>query len=130
MPNETVAPLPLSGREVKTALLFKVEDELEKSGHLHDDNAYSSFKAEITIKLTLADYGREVRDNHIVTESADTGLVPPVEGVPVEMNSVMEPAPPNQVRVDTNQAVPVTTVVEGKVQTRRVKYAVRKTPKP
>lgn len=125
MENETVQPFPLSGAEVKNAILFKIEDDLNKSGHLHDDNSYSSFRAEISIKLTLADYGREVRDNHIVTESADSGL-PGEPPQAVEQNVVMEPAPPNQVRVETNQSVPVATVVEGKQKIRHVRYAARK----
>lgn len=124
MEQETVQPRPLSGAEVKNALLYKVEHSLNRSGFLHDDNAYSSFKAEISIKLTLADFGREVRDNHIVSEAADTGL--PGEPETVESNLVMEPAPPNQVRVETGQAVPVTTVIDGKAQTRHVRYAPRK----
>src|SRR6267154_1287211 len=125
MDNEKLQPQPLSGREVKNALLYAVEHELNKSGHLHDDNAYTSFKAEISIKLTLSDFGREVKDNHEVMESVETGI----EGTPAyveESNVIVQPAPPNQVRVDTQQPVPVTTVVDGKATTRNVKYAARK----
>jgi hypothetical protein len=123
--QEKVQPLPLSGREVKNAILFKVEESLNKSGHLHDDNAYTSFRAAISVKLMLSDYGREVQDNHEVIEAGSTGI----EGEPerrVEENVTVEPAPPNQVRVETGQSVPVTTVVDGKATTRHVKYSPRK----
>ena len=125
MENEKLQPTPLSGQEVQDAILFKVSEDLRKSGQLHFDNAYSSFSAKIRIELILSDYGREVRDNHEITEAMDTGL----EGTPEyvqESNLVMEPMPPNQLRVETEQAVPVTTVVDGKQKTRHVKYTARK----
>ena len=124
MENETIQPLPLSGQEVQDAILFKVQESLSHSCHLHFDNAYSSFRAEISIKLTLADYGREVRDNHVIAEAADTGL--PGESQTVESNLVVAPMPPNQVRVETGQSVPVATVIDGKQKIRHVKYAARK----
>ena len=129
MENEQIQPLPLSGQEVKDAILFKVQESLSHSCHLHFDNAYSSFKAEISIKLTLADYGREVRDNHIVKLEEDRGVAQfpdPDNSKTVESNLVVEPMPPNQVRVETGQSVPVATVIDGKQKIRHVKYAVRK----
>jgi hypothetical protein len=131
--NERVQPLPLSGREVKNAILFKIEDELNKSGHLHDDNAYTSFRFEGSIKLVLSDYGREVQDNHEIAVAEDSGVASfpgageyPDNTTTVSSNVAMEPMPPNQLRVETNQSVPVTTVVDGKAKTRHVKYAPRK----
>jgi len=74
----------------------------------------------------LSDYGREVKDNHIVTEQGDSGA--PAESVPrtVEANIVMEPMPPNQVRVETDQAVPVPAVEGGKKVIKHLRYAARK----
>ena len=125
MPDEKPAPMPLTGEEVQEAILYKVVQSLSKTCHLKVDNAYTSFKAEISIKLTLSDFGREVKDNHIVTESHDTGLQGGPERV-IEANVVMEPMPPNQVRIETDQAVPVPTVEGGKKVIKHLRYAARK----
>ncbi len=124
MPNEKIQPQPLSGEEVQNALLYRIAESLCKSCHLHRDNAYSSFRADISIQLTLNDYGREQKDNHQIAVVENTGL--PGDERKIEANVVMEPAPPNQVRVETGQDVPVTTVVEGKQVTRKIRYAARK----
>jgi len=126
MPDEKPAPLPLTGEEVQEAILYKVASSLARSCHLRATDAYASFKAEISIKLTLSDFGREVKDNHIVSDQGDSGL--PAESDPrsVESNVTMEPMPPNQVRIETDQAVPVPTVEGGKKVVKHLKYAARK----
>jgi len=126
MPDEKPAPLPLTGEEVQEAVLYKVAQSLARSCHIHKDNAYTSFKAEITIRLTLSDFGREVKDNHIVSEQADSGL--PAEGEPrqIDVNVSMEPMPPNQVRIETDQDVPVPAVEGGKKVIKHLRYAARK----
>lgn len=129
MPDERPAPMPLTGEEVQEAILYKVASSLAKTCHLKIDNAYTSFKAEISIKLTLSDFGREVKDNHIVTEQGDSGLPAESEPRTVEANVVMEPMPPNQLRIETGQDVPVPTVEGGKKVIKHLKYAARKTTK-
>jgi hypothetical protein len=140
MPDEKPAPLPLTGEEVQEAILYKVATSLLKTCHLKSDNAYTSFKAEITIRLTLSDFGREVKDNHIVKEEGSIFHPPEIEAElvgkesypdlnkprQVDANIVMEPMPPNQVRIETDQAVPVPTVEGGKKVIRHLKYAARK----
>lgn len=125
MPDEKPLPLPLTGAEVKEAIMFKVEESLNKTCHLKDDNAYTSFRGKITINLALSDYGREQQDNHIVEVGLKSGLVDDNRHT-VETTTEIEPAPPNQVRVDTNQGVPVRTQEKGKQVIRHVKYAARK----
>jgi hypothetical protein len=126
MPDEKPAPLPLTGEEVQEAVLYKVASSLARSCHVHKDNAYTSFKAEISIRLTLSDYGREVKDNHIVAEQGDSGLSAESEPRQVDVNVTMEPMPPNQVRIETDQAVPVPTIEGGKKVIKHLKYAARK----
>ena len=149
MPDEKPAPLPLTGEEVQEAILYKVVQSLSKTCHLKVDNAYTAFKAEISIKLTLSDFGRQVSDNHIVKESGEmpgvccecptvgpeedtVGLSVddcPIHGKKsrtVEANVTMEPMPPNQVRIETDQAVPVPTVENGKKVVKHLRYAARK----
>ena len=126
MPDEKPAPLPLTGEEVQEAILYKVATSLERTCHLKVDNAYTSFKAEISIRLTLSDFGRQVNDNHIVSDQHDTGLESESEPRTVEANVTMQPMPPNQVRIETDQAVPVPTVENGKKVIKHLRYAARK----
>lgn len=129
MPNEKPIVLPLSGEEVREAILFKLNESLKKTCHLIDSSAYTAFRGKITISLVLVDYGRETVDNHIVEvdedvrtpDATDAGRAESYEEV-VDIPAM----PPNQVRVETQQSVPVQTNVGGKVEVRKVKYAARK----
>jgi hypothetical protein len=123
---EKQVPLPLSGDEVREAIHFQLEQTMLKSCHLADTNAYSSFKAEITVKLVLNDLGRYVNDNHVAL--VGEGEVTP-ESKTVEAAVEVPEKAPNQVRVDTGQDVPVKAVVEGKTVIRKQKYAPRKVQK-
>ena len=130
MPDERPEPLPLSGEEVQEAILYKVAESLGKTCHLKFDNAYTSFKAEIDIRLVLSDYGREVKDNHKVSTSHDTGAEATSEPRQVEAHVALDPTPPNQVRIETDQPVPVVTNEGGKRVIRNLKYAPRKSKQP
>lgn len=126
MESEKPLPLPLTGEEVKNAILFKLQESLNKTCHLKDDNAYTSFSATIRVQLTLSDYGRQVKDNH---EIAETANVPELEGTPeyVEQHEItVDPVPPNQLRVETDQPVPVMTTEDGKQSVKHLKYSPRK----
>jgi len=125
MPEEKPAPLPLSGDEVKEAILFRVQESLNKHCALMHDNAYTSFTADISIRLKLSDYGREVVDNHFVRAEETSGL-PDTSSRLVEANVTIQPAPPNQVRVESDQPVPVLVKEGEKTKIRHIKYAPRK----
>jgi hypothetical protein len=123
--SEKQVPLPLSGEEVRNAILYRVDESLRKTCNLSDSAAYTSFRGTIEIRLTLSDYGREVTDNHNVTVAEEVGL----EGeAPREVTTsiTIEPAAPNTVRVETKQDVPVKTTEEGRTVIKKVKYQVRK----
>jgi hypothetical protein len=129
MAEERAVPLPLSGEEVREAILFKISESLSRTCNLRNDDAYTSFEADITIHLRLDDYGREVKDNHIVTvkegQSATLNYEPgPMHEVNVSL--ALAKQPPNRVRVETGQSVPVKTTQDGKQVIRKVKYAARK----
>jgi len=122
MPEKQV-PVALSGEEIRDAVAFYVREELKRSCHCNDSAAYSSFSVEIHIRMKLNDYGRHVQDNHIVYVSE--GEVSP-ETVATEVDVFVPEKPPNQVRVETEQLVPVTTQVDGKTVVKKVKYQPRK----
>jgi hypothetical protein len=126
MDSEKSLPLPLTGKEIQEAVHFKLAECMEHNCHLHEGNAYTSARIEVSVKMVLFDYGREVRNNEAVTVAVDSGI--PAESDPVESDGyvTMEPMPPNQFRVDTDQPVPVQTIVDGKPKTRHLKYTPRK----
>ena len=126
MESEKSIPLPLTGEEVQEGVLSKVRECMEKSCHLSAGNAYTSCRFEVTVKMTLFDFGREVRNNEIVTGEIDSGIPQEGAALAVEETLDVEPMPPNQFRQETNQAVPVQTVVDGKKKIRHLKYAPRK----
>lgn len=119
---EKQVPLPLTGAEVREAILFRIEESLLKTCHLNESSAYTSFSGEITIKLKLSDFGREVPDNHVVTvQEGDLA-----DAREVSADVTIAPAAPNTVRVETGQDVPVKTVEDGKQVVKKVKYQARR----
>lgn len=130
MDSEKSIPMPLTGEEIQEAVLFKLREAMQKNCHLHLGNAYTSAKIDISVKMVLFDYGREVHNNEAATVELDSGLPPESEPETVEASVTMEPVPPNQFRQESDQAVPVATVVDGKKKIRHLKYAPRKTNPP
>lgn len=128
MPEEMVVR-PLTGEEVQEAVIHKIRQSMARSCNLIATNGYTSFRAEIEIHLTLSDYGREVPDNHQVIAQEDTGLPPQQLGT-YETVVTMEPAPPNQVLIESDQKVDVERVEEGKKVVKSIRYAPRKPTPP
>lgn len=126
MDQEKLQPVPISGMEAQEGIVYKIAEALSRSGHLHPDNAFSTVKISVDIRLTLSDFGRETRDNHRVEFEAKRDLVGEPERT-VDVNLEVPAMPPNQFRVETDQAVPVKTQEDGKTVVKKVKYAARKT---
>ena len=129
MPDEKPIPMPLSGEEVQEAIMYRIQESLSKTCHLKHDNAYTSFHAKIKIELTLSDYGREVKDNHAVEVLEDSSVPAESEPHTEEATVTMEPKPPNQVRIESAQGVPVVVNEGGKRLIKSLKYAARKSSK-
>ena len=155
-------PIALNGDEVREALVYKIDEaideQLKKSCHMSGTNAYTSFTAEISIKVVLNDYGRQVRDNCFARAEGEP-FQPTLAGVPLAQSEVIQQgflmahpetlagieaqfppkvveielpiaaAPPNQVRIDTHQDVPIRTIEDGKPVIKRQKYQPRKAQK-
>jgi hypothetical protein len=126
MESEKSIPLPLTGEEIQEAVVVKLRECMQKNCHLGLGNAYTSAKIEVTVKMTLFDYGREVRNNELATVEIDSGLPQESAPVTVEGQLTTDPMPPNQLRVETDQSVPVQTTQDGKKVTKHLKYAPRK----
>jgi len=113
MPEQTI-PLALSGAEIKTAVLDKISQALNRDCYLNDSAAYDYFTGTITIRLVCNDMGREDEVKADVTASHGQKPAEEPEAVTNEIN--IEKQPPNQVRIETGQPVPTAT---GK----RIKYS-------
>jgi len=126
MDNEKALPQPLSGEEVRTALLAKIDESFARSCHLKFDNAYTEIEAKIRIEITAYDYGREVKDNHIIESKVTSGLTPQTEPQQVTTEFVLEKKPPNVLRVETGQDVPIAVTDGKKTTVKRMRYTPRK----
>lgn len=130
MPEEMVVR-PLTGTEVQEAVIHKIRESMAKTCHLLSTNGYTAFRAEIEIHLTLSDYGENRFDNHKII--AQEGTLPPVEDPSTqqyEIEVTMEPAPPNQVLIESGQKVDVQTTEDGKKVIKSFRYTPRKTTPP
>jgi hypothetical protein len=125
---ERVLPENLSGEEIRIAILDKLGRRLEKDGYLSPTTSYNYFNAEISIKVRATDVGRDVEVN--VAEN-----ITPVDNPPENEDVHLEEsegsfsiaaAPPNQVREETGQEVPVLTTQDGKPTIKKVRYPRKK----
>jgi hypothetical protein len=120
MPEKTLN-LPLSGEEVRCAVLKKIGDALMRDCHLSPNMAYDWFRAHVTATLELHDIGRGVDIEVDISE--EQGEQPAGIGGAPSVELEIEPTPPNQVRVDTGQPVPVLVQDgEGKPEIKSIKY--------
>ena len=123
---EKIQPLPLSGEEVRLAILDKISQSLQKDCFLSSNVSYDYFSCKVAISLKCHDVGRvaEVEQVVVVEEGVDEGENPDelIEVANAEFE--MQPAAPNEVRVDTGQDVPVLTKdADGKPKVEKIRYA-------
>lgn len=123
--SEQVLPLPLSGGEIIKAVQHAVEEALKRDCFLNDVAAYETVQGTISIRLHMKDCGRVADVDRTVTVAQGTAVDPEDPDVYlVEADRALEPAPPNQVRQETDQPLPVLTEDStGKREVKRVSYA-------
>jgi hypothetical protein len=125
MMAERVLANPLSGLEVRTAILDKIGRCLERDCHLSVNLAYQFFEAHVTISLKVHDIGRVETVNADVT--AKDGEIPEnpdefLDQADAELD--IEAQSPNEVRVETGQEVPVLTRdADGNQTIKGIRYA-------
>ncbi len=119
---EKVLPLPLSGEEVRKAILDRVDQSLAKDCYLSPNLSYDFFDCTVKIECHLHDVGRTDEVNQTVAVSA--GEEPEGGSAEVASEFIIESAPPNEVRVATGQPVPVLSKdTDGRPEIKRIKYA-------
>jgi len=122
---EKVLSIPLSGLEVKTAILDKIGDALNRDCYLNNNAAFSHFDAHVKIELRLHDVGRVDEVN--VDSKASAGEKSDNEFLEkAEAEFDIGPQAPNEVREETGQPIPVETKdTEGRSVIKTVKYPKR-----
>lgn len=121
MAPEKVLPLPLSGEEIRKAILDRLSQRLEKDGFLNMVLCYDYYSAKVTIEIHAHDCGRAADVN--VTEILTQGQEPEGGAEGTEGEFEIEPQPPNTERVETGQPVPVLSrSKDGQPEVKKVRY--------
>jgi len=128
MPEKVLA-LPLSGEEIRKAILDKISQRLERDGYLNPALAYDYFEGKVTVEILCHDVGRTAPVN--ITETVVIGAKPEesddVYLDQAEGEFLIEPKPPNETRVESGQDVPVLTRGEGgKPEVKGIRYGRNK----
>ncbi len=114
---------PLAGNEIIEAILDKVRAKLRSDCFLNANSAYDWFNADISYKIDMHDSGALVKvDQQVIVSNGAMPETPDLQHVEAEFH--IDPAPPNEVRVETGQPVPTLTKDEhGKDVIKGVRYA-------
>lgn len=124
---ERVLSTPLSGLEIRKAILDRIGNSLSKDCFLSENLAYDYYVAEIHIKLTAHDVGRAAEVEQTITDTRGE-VSDDVHLEAAEADIQIEAQPPNTVRVESGQDVPVLTKdSEGKSTIKGARYARGKT---
>ncbi len=109
MPERVLAN-PLSGGEIRRAILDKISQRLAQDGFLNENLAYDFYDARIKISLTAHDVGRAAPVNldvHVTDGEPPENENAALDAADAEFE--IDAAAPNEVRVETGQDVPVLT---------------------
>lgn len=128
--SENAVAEPLSGSEVIEAIVYKLKEQLARDCYLSPVTAYEYFTGKINVTIVAVDCGRQAPVNITIdVTKGDPTALEQGEGYRVESTEDIEKLPPNVVRRETEQPVPVTTADgAGKVEGRKVKYARQEKP--
>ena len=127
----------LSGTEVVEAIKHRVGQILSRDCFLSGNMAYESFEAKIHISIKCKDIGHSPEIEQTITAKGgpDIGVSykDPVEASRVESDELedeMDSKAPNEVRVESDQPVPILVEnADGRAEIKRVHYARSKPPR-
>ena len=115
---------PLSGLEVRKAILDRLELQMSRDCNLNANSAFDWFSADVVVKVNLHDAGVHVQSDFDV--AAQAGTDPNGDYRAEATVFTMDAATPNEVRIESGQEVPVETKdEEGRKVVKGVKYARR-----
>jgi hypothetical protein len=115
--------LPLSMGEVGEAICVKIKEALRRDCNFNSDLACDWFKAHVAIKVEHSDIGRVIKSEHVVSSESGEKPADPADVYLDELELDIEKAAPNQVRMDTEQPLPIAvTDKNGHTDIKRVTY--------
>jgi hypothetical protein len=125
MPSEVSIPKALSGAEIIEAIKHDVGQMLSHDDRLYPHVAYSGFEAHITIQIRTPASMIPGIDRELTIEKGD---VTDLEETPsITASTDRDIQPPNQVRMETNQPLPVLVTNEkGQTHEKFVPYTDRR----
>lgn len=128
MPAERTLNKPLSGPEIIESIVSDIRKTLERDCFLAPHMAYPSYSCDGQLNIKFQ--GTAVKSSTAYVR-ASTGEPDPSLPIQEETVSVdVEPKPPNEVRRESGQAVPVLAkTATGKLEEKAVKYAPKGKPK-
>lgn len=128
MATERTVVKPLSGAEIVEAILSRVRSQLQRDCFLASHLAYKSYSAQVDVRVQFQDTGTRITDTEVHVQT-NGGEVTDEEMQVEEAHVEVTPEPPNIVRRETGQDVPVVTPKpSGGMEERRVRYAPKGTP--
>jgi hypothetical protein len=122
MPEKVLA-LALSGEEVRKAICDRLDQVLAKDCRLTPEKAYQFFEAKVSVHIECTDVGRiEVIDQRVPATYGEPDENEALDKFDAEFQ--MEPKPPNEIRVESGQGVPVQTrESDGRSTEKRIRYS-------
>lgn len=122
--DETTIAKPLSGPEIIEAIKYKIGENLSKNCLLAGHSAYAAFSFDATVKINFVNPTSMVKEALGFAKGSD-GEVQEVTDSLDEVVDIHEDAvPPNQVRRDTGQGVPVRVKTpQGGIEDKKLIYA-------
>ena len=120
---ERVLADPLSGEEIRVAIIDQLMTRLAKDGYLNKAHAYSHYSAKISIHIECVDMGTTYPVD--VTETVAPVKTDDEDAALDQFDAELEikPDAPNDVRVATGQDVPVLTKdADGKPTIKGIRY--------
>ena len=120
--NERTLAKPLSGAEIREAIIHKLREQMQRDCFLAPHIAYASFSFQLKLDVQFQNTGTSIKETTIrATDAGGEVIAADMEHAELAVSG--EPQPPNEVRVETGQGVP--TVVQkpqGGIEERKVKY--------
>lgn len=126
---ERVLSTPLSGLEIRKAILDRIGNSLNKDCYLSENLAYDYFTATVKISVKCHDVGRAATVEQEITVSQGE-VSDDVHLEEAEAEFDMEAQPPNEVRVESGQDVPVLTKgTDGHPEIKGIRYSKKQLAK-
>ena len=113
---------PLSGVEVRTAILKDIERMLELDDRFHGHVAYDGFLYKLSLSVTFPSAPQSLQQvERELSGGGGEPLESNTETVLVEVSRALEP--PDKVRMDTDQGIPTLVEEAGHLVEKTIPYA-------